>query len=62
MVRIIVGTLVEIGLHKRPIADVPRLLTRAPGLRAGVNAPPQGLCLMEGYYPEGDLATEAGTP
>jgi tRNA pseudouridine38-40 synthase len=62
MVRIIVGTLVEIGLHKRPIADVPRLLTRAPGLRAGVNAPPQGLCLMEVYYPEGDLATEAGTP
>jgi tRNA pseudouridine38-40 synthase len=53
MVRIIVGTLVEIALRKRPVDDVPRLLTRTPGLRAGVNAPPQGLCLMEVYYPEG---------
>lgn len=51
MVRIIVGTLVEIGLHKRPANDIYRLLQRAPGLRAGVNAPSQGLCLMEVYYP-----------
>lgn len=58
MVRIIVGTLVEIGLHRRPIEDIDRLLTRAPGLRAGVNAPPQGLCLMEVFYP----APEPGTP
>lgn len=51
MVRIIVGTLVEIGLQRRPITDIPRLLARDPNLRAGVNAPPQGLCLMEVYYP-----------
>ena len=62
MVRIIVGTLGEIGLHRRPVEDIARLLARDPGLRAGVNAPPQGLCLMEVYYPEGEPATEAGTP
>ncbi|PKN13631.1 MAG: tRNA pseudouridine(38-40) synthase TruA [Deltaproteobacteria bacterium HGW-Deltaproteobacteria-4] len=60
MVRIIVGTLVEIGLHKRPAEDIPRLLAREPGLRAGVNAPPQGLCLMEVYYPEAELIQESG--
>jgi tRNA pseudouridine38-40 synthase len=62
MVRIIVGTLVEIGLRKRPIGDVARLLARDPGLRAGVNAPPQGLCLMEVYYPEEELTPEPETP
>jgi len=51
MVRIMVGTLVEIGLHKRPAADVTRLLVGTPGLRAGMTAPAQGLCLMEVYYP-----------
>lgn len=56
MVRIIVGTLVEIGLQRRPITDIPRLLHREPGLRAGVNAPPQGLCLMEVYYPAPESA------
>jgi tRNA pseudouridine38-40 synthase len=62
MVRIIVGTLVEIGLHRRPAEDIARLLARDPQLRAGVNAPPQGLCLMEVYYPEGDSAPEPKTP
>lgn len=53
MVRLLTGTLVEIGKGKRPVSDVPRLLAREPGVRAGVNAPPQGLCLMEVYYPSG---------
>jgi tRNA pseudouridine38-40 synthase len=52
MVRLLTGTLVEIGKGKRLVADVPRLLAREPGVRAGVNAPPQGLCLMEVTYPE----------
>ena len=52
MVRLLTGTLVEIGRGKRPVADIPRLLAREPGIRAGVNAPPQGLCLMEVSYPE----------
>lgn len=50
MVRLIVGTLVEVGWGKRPVSDVPRLLACEPGVRAGVNAPPQGLCLMAVDY------------
>jgi len=50
MVRIMAGTLVAIGLGKRPAEDVRRLLAGEIGLRAGPNAPPQGLCLMEVYY------------
>lgn len=52
MVRLIVGTLVEIGKGKRPISDIARLLALEPGARAGVNAPPQGLCLMTVDYSE----------
>jgi tRNA pseudouridine38-40 synthase len=54
MVRMLVGTLVNIGTGKRSVADIPRLLAREPGVRCGVNAPPQGLCLMEVYYPAFD--------
>lgn len=50
MVRIIAGTLVEIGLGKRPVGDVQRLLAGDKSIRAGQNAPPQGLCLMEVFY------------
>lgn len=50
MVRIMVGTLVEIGLRKRPVEDVIRLLAKDTELRAGMTAPAQGLCLMEVYY------------
>jgi tRNA pseudouridine38-40 synthase len=52
MVRLIVGTLIEVGKGKRPTADIARLLAFEPGVRAGVNAPPQGLCLMAVDYPE----------
>ena len=52
MVRMLVGTLVEIGKGKRPATDMPRLLARQPGLRAGATAPPHGLCLMSVDYPE----------
>ncbi len=50
MVRIMVGTLVEIGRGRRPAADVALLLSGAPGVIPGPNAPPQGLCLMEVWY------------
>lgn len=52
MVRLIVGTLVEVGKGKRPVSDIARLLVYEPGVRAGVNAPPQGLCLMAVDYSE----------
>lgn len=50
MVRIMVGTLVEIGREKRPAEEVARLLRGGASLRSGPTAPPQGLCLMEVWY------------
>ena len=50
MVRIMVGTLVDVGLGRRRADDV-ALLFEGVGVRAaGPTAPPQGLCLMEVYY------------
>jgi len=49
MVRVMVGTLVEVGLGKRAPGDVAALLGGC-GERAGRTAPPQGLCLMEVWY------------
>lgn len=49
MVRILVGTLIEVGRGERPIESIPSLFG---GRReqAGFLAPAQGLCLMEVYY------------
>ncbi len=49
MVRIIVGTLLEVGTGKRTAQSVSELFsgTRA---QAGFLAPPQGLCLQEVFY------------
>jgi len=58
MVRVIVGTLVEIGQGKRPVDSVTELLQSGDRTAAGVTAPPQGLCLMRVYYPED--ATDLG--
>lgn len=51
MVRMLVGTLVEVGTGKRPAVDIARLLAREAGVRCGPTAPPQGLCLMAVEYP-----------
>jgi len=51
MVRIMVGTLVEIGLGKRGAHDVALLLEGRDRNHAGKTAPPEGLCLMEVWYP-----------
>lgn len=50
MVRIMVGTLVEIGRGKLGPEMVPRLLESGDRRLAGVTAPPQGLCLVEVFY------------
>lgn len=56
MVRVIVGTLVEVGRGKRTAEDVRQLLASGDRDRAGVTAPPQGLCLMQVWY-DGEPAT-----
>ncbi len=50
MVRIMVGTLVEVGRGKREPESIGRLLADPRSEEAGATAPPQGLCLLEVYY------------
>lgn len=50
MVRIIVGTLVEIGLRKRQPEDMAAILASRRRELAGPTAPPQGLCLERVEY------------
>jgi tRNA pseudouridine38-40 synthase len=50
MIRIMVGTLVEIGLGKRSAQDVDLLLQQGSRIQAGFTAPSHGLCLMEVWY------------
>ena len=49
MVRILVGTLIEVGLHQRTADSIPGLFGGARQ-QAGVLMPAQGLCLMEVTY------------
>jgi tRNA pseudouridine38-40 synthase len=50
MVRILTGTLCEVGYGKREITDVQRILDGRDRRQAGVTAPPQGLTLVRVYY------------
>jgi len=50
MVRTMVGTLVEIGLGKRDIGDVERILKSRDRRQAGRTAPACGLTLVRVYY------------
>ncbi len=50
MVRIIVGTLLEVGLKKYPPPTVMEILSSGNRIRSGPTAPPQGLCLMKVWY------------
>jgi tRNA pseudouridine38-40 synthase len=50
MVRIIVGTLVEVGRGTMSTDDMPALFEGCGREKSGVTAPPQGLCLMEVFY------------
>jgi len=49
MVRIIVGTLIEVGRGARNVDDIPALFG-GKRAEAGFLAPAQGLCLQEVYY------------
>jgi tRNA pseudouridine38-40 synthase len=50
MVRIVVGTLLEVGRGRRLASDVPRILASLDRRRAGKTAPPHGLCLVAVDY------------
>lgn len=50
MVRILVGTLLEVGLHRREADCIPEILASRRRENAGETAPARGLCLMEVYY------------
>ena len=52
MVRIIAGTLIEIGLGRRTINAFSEAYETMSRLSLGVTAPPQGLELTRVYYPE----------
>ena len=51
MVRIMVGTLVDVGIGRRPPRDVSALLEHPDRSRAGMTAPARGLTLVEVRWP-----------
>lgn len=52
MVRALVGTLLEVGTGKRTIADFEKIILAQDRSKAGPQAPPEGLFLVEVGYPE----------
>jgi tRNA pseudouridine38-40 synthase len=51
MVRIIAGTLYDVGRGKTAPEDIPDIIASRDRRRAGQTMPPMGLCLMWGEYP-----------
>lgn len=52
MVRILTGTLIEVGLHKRLPEEMPSILQAMNREKAGALVPAQGLTLWNVVYPE----------
>lgn len=50
MVRIMVGTIVDVGMGRIKSKDIPRIIESLERKKAGRTAPPQGLYLVEVYY------------
>ena len=55
MVRILVGTVLEVGLGQRSPDSIPTLFESRRREEAGETAPARGLCLMEVSYEHSDL-------
>lgn len=51
MVRMLVGTMVDVGLRRRPLADIEMLLDREDNSETSPPAPPQGLYFVAVTYP-----------
>src|ERR1041384_3193239 len=58
MVRFLGGAMVDVALGRRPLDDLPRLLTATDNQAASPPAPPQGLYLVAVRYPA-DFYAEA---
>ncbi len=54
MVRILVGTMLEIGSGKRPASDMEKAIQSGSRSDAGATAPAHGLCLERVIYPDFD--------
>lgn len=52
MVRSIVGTLLDVGMHKLSVTDFCRIIEAKDRCKAGVSVPAHGLYLVEVRYPE----------
>jgi len=52
MVRILVATMVDAALGRRPEGDLELLLGQDPGVRASAPAPPHGLYFVRAEYPD----------
>ncbi|HET8623938.1 MAG TPA: tRNA pseudouridine(38-40) synthase TruA [Gemmatimonadales bacterium] len=62
MVRMLVGTMVDIGLGRRPLADMAALLVRGDNLETSPPAPAQGLYFVAARYPRNCYAEAGAAP
>jgi tRNA pseudouridine38-40 synthase len=62
MVRMLVGTMVDIGLGRRPLEDMTVLLYRGDNQETSPPAPPQGLYFAAVTYPPELFAAATGEP
>ena len=58
MVRILAGTLIEVGLNKREPGAIARAIETGDRLQLGITAPPQGLTLMRVFYGDDENAAD----
>jgi tRNA pseudouridine38-40 synthase len=59
MVRMLVGTMVDVGLDRRPLSDIEVLLERGDNSETSPPAPPQGLYFVAATYPDALYADQA---
>ena len=56
MVRILVGTMLRVAQAKFQPEDMPKILAALDRNKAGLTAPPCGLCLDQVFYQDIDLS------
>ncbi len=59
MVRFLVGTMIDIGLDRRPVEDMAALLAAEDNQATSPPAPPQGLYFVAAEYPDTCFAPES---